>query len=226
MGPTDPSSPSLGGPSRRDAFEESRPSRDSADSADSADSVMTGDQASGLAPAQRLPFAPGLGGLEALPNPNRLRYMPGETIVRQGESADAVLRLLSGRVMARTIPGEDAVPDDDAIERRARPVGIDKDSGDMPAESGALVEDRACSLVAVTEVELETVPAAPERLERMIAEEPGLGLALAEDLGRKLLRTTHGITLVDGRLSELGREVDRHEAAFDRLLKELLANDG
>jgi CRP-like cAMP-binding protein len=152
--------------------------------------------------------------------------MPGETIVRQGESADAVLRLLSGRVVARIVPGEDAVPDDDAVERRARPVGIDENTGDMPAESGALVEDRACSLVAVTEVEIETFPARPERLERMIAEEPALGLSLAEDLGRKLLRTAHGIALVDGRLSELGREVDRHEAALDRLVRELVARRG
>jgi CRP-like cAMP-binding protein len=147
-------------------------------------------------------------------------------ISRQGDPVEVFYKLVSGRLQARVVPGGDGVPDDLEIDRHARPVAVVSCPGDMPGESGALLERRVCSLVAETEVTLEVTRAPAERLSQMVLERPALGLALAEGLARRLAEAACGLALLDGRLSEIGREVDRHEAALDRLVNDLAAPRG
>ncbi|MHC4252308.1 MAG: cyclic nucleotide-binding domain-containing protein, partial [Planctomycetota bacterium] len=216
MGLTDPPFPSADGPSRRDAFEVAKFAGEGA--------VSTGSSRAGDAACP--PVTPGSEPSESLAGSRRASFRPGEVVSRQGEPVEVFYRLLSGRLQARVIPGGDGVPDDQEIERRARPVAVVSCPGDMPGESGALLERRVCSLVAETEVTLEVTRAPAERLSQMVLERPALGLALAEGLARRLAEAACGLALLDGRLSEIGREVDRHEAALDRLVDDLAARRG
>jgi len=184
----------------------------------------------------------GPGAFESQPSSSIERFSPGETIARQGESAETIHRIVSGTVQARIMPGAHDIQDDDAIDRRAWPVAVAtrtagrrlsaqageqrRDTGIRPGASGALLAERVCSLIAVTDVTLELTRVSAERLERMVLEQPGLGLALAEDLARRTVEATYGVALMDGRLRELDTEIERHEEALDRLVEALAARSG
>jgi len=179
---------------------------------------------------------------ETRPASSIARFSPGETIARQGEPAETIYRVVSGSVQARVIPEAHDIPDDDAIERRAWPVAVAtrtggrrpsaqageerRDIGVRPGASGALLAERTCSLIALTDVTLEITDVSAERLERMVLERPSLGLALAEDLARRAVEATHGVALLDGRLRELVNEIERHEAALDGLVEGMAARRG
>jgi len=191
-------------------------------------------------PSDRGPSGPGT--FESRPASSIARFSPGEIIARQGEHAETIYRVVSGSIQARIIPDAHDLPDDDAIERHAWPVAVAtgtggrrpsaqageqrRDIGVRPGASGALLAERTCSLIALTDVTLEITDVSAERLERMVLERPSLGLALAEDLARRAVEATYGVALMDGRLLELVNEIERHEAALDGLVEGMVARRG
>ena len=155
------------------------------------------------------------------------RLAPGEIIARQGERVETVFRLRRGRVQTRVLPeapgGEVA---DRAIREGARLVAVTDSSGALLGVGGALLERRASSLVAETDVELEVIPVSSHGLAKTIERRPELGLALAESLAARLSEIGHGLRLVDSFVAGVRRAIDDESSAFHRIVDELHARGG
>ncbi len=157
----------------------------------------------------------------------RIRLAAGETIASQGERVDSVFRLCTGRVQTRVVPGVPAgALTDQAIRDEARLVAVTDSPGALLGGGGALLERRASSLVAETEVELDVIPVSSRGLAKTMEMRPELGLALAESLAARLSEIGHGLRLVDTFVAGVRRVIDDESSAFHAIVDELHARGG